>query len=202
VTSHNHETWVRPRWIGAIALVMGITAVCQLLPDSWQDSLRYDRQLTAEGQVWRLLTACFVHLGWAHLALNAAGLLLMSWIFAGDWPPYRWLLALVVAGLVSTLGVHLGNPRVFWLVGLSGALHGLFAFGAIGWIRMGDRTGWALLAGLAAKIVYEQIAGGLPVSAAIVGGAVVEDAHLWGVAGGVLAAGLDALCWRQRPAPL
>jgi rhomboid family GlyGly-CTERM serine protease len=183
-------------------MVLGGMVISQLLPDAWQEGLRYDREQMAAGQAWRLLTACIVHLGWAHLALNGVGLLLMSWIFAADWPPYRWLLALGISGLVSTLGVHLGNPEVFWLVGLSGALHGLFAFGAIGWLRMRERVGWALLAGLAAKILYEQVIGSLAVSEAIVGGAVIEDAHLWGVLGGLLAAGIDRVCWRRGPAPL
>ena len=132
-----------PRWAAPVGALLGLMILCQALPVTWQDGLRYDRELLQAGQGWRLLTAGFVHLGWLHLALNATGLVLMSWIFARDWPPWRWLLALVVAGMISTLGVHLGSPRVFWLIGLSGALHGLFAFGAIGWIRLGDRVGLA-----------------------------------------------------------
>jgi rhomboid family GlyGly-CTERM serine protease len=174
--------------------------LCQALPADWQDWLRYDRGLFQAGQIWRLLTGCLVHLGWLHLALNATGLVLMSWIFARDWPPYRWLLALVVAGVIATLGVYLGSPRVYWLVGLSGALHGLFAFGAIGWIRLGDRLGWVLLAGLAVKIGYEQWAGSLPVSEAVVGGAVITAAHLWGSLGGLVAASFDGVVFKQRPA--
>lgn len=191
-----------PRWAIPVGLLLGLMIVCQALPADWQNLLRYDRVLFQAGQGWRLLTGCLVHLGWPHLALNATGLVLMSWIFARDWPPYRWLLAVVVAGMISTLGVHLASPRVFWLVGLSGALHGLFAFGAIGWIRVGDRLGWALLAGLAVKIGYEQWHGSLPVSEAVVGGPVITAAHFWGVAGGLVAAAVDRLAFKRGPAPL
>ncbi len=190
-----------PRWAIPVGVLLGLMILCQALPAAWQNGLRYDRALLQAGQGWRVLTACFVHLGWLHLALNATGLVLMSWIFARDWPPWRWLLALVVAGVISTFGVHLGSPHVFWLIGLSGALHGLFAFGAIGWIRLGDRVGWLLLAGLALKIGYEQWSGSLPVSEAIVGGPVITAAHLWGALGGVAAAALDRVAFRRGPAP-
>lgn len=190
------------RWTVAIGLLLAAMALLQALPPDWQAMLRYDRGGVLNGQVWRLFTPLFVHLGWAHLGLNGAGLVLMSAIFGADWPPGRWLLALGVAGVVSTLGVHLASPGVFWLVGLSGALHGLFAFGAVGWLRQGDRTGWLLLAGLAAKLIYEQWSGSLALSEAVVGGPVIVAAHLWGCAGGLLAAGLDRLCFRRGPAPL
>ena len=78
-----------------VGLLLGLMVVCQALPADWQNLLRYDRVLFQAGQGWRLLTACLVHLGWPHLALNATGLVLMSWIFARDWPPTAgcWRLA-------------------------------------------------------------------------------------------------------------
>lgn len=191
-----------PRWLAAVAALAAICAFCQALPASWRDALRYARPEFGQGEVWRLLTANFVHLGWPHLALNLTGLLLLSWIFARDWPPYRWVLALLISGIVSTLGVHLFNPGVYWLIGLSGALHGLFAFGAIGWLRQGEQRGWLLLAGLAVKLGYEHWTGGLAITEPIVGGPIITDAHVWGACGGLLAAGLDRLCWRAGPAPL
>lgn len=190
------------RWPMFIGVILAGLVVLQALPSDWQAALRYDRTACLQGEYWRLLTAPWVHLGWAHLALNVVGLILMAWVFARDWPLFRWLLALAVAGLVSTLGVHLGNPDVFWLVGLSGALHGLFGFSAVGWLRMGDRAGWVLLAGLGIKLVYEQWLGSLAISEAIVGGNVVTAAHLWGAVGGLAWAAMDRLCFRRGPAPL
>jgi len=126
----------------------------------------------------------------------------MSWIFGRDWPAYRWVLAVVVAGTMASVGVHAFSPEIAWMIGLSGALHGLFAFGAIGWLRLHERMGWALLLGLVIKLVYEQLTGSLAIYEPIVGGEIVTDAHLWGAIGGVLAAGLDRICWREGPAPL
>lgn len=190
------------RWLVAVLATLVLMGALQALPAGWQDWLRYDRDALAGGQAWRLLTAPLIHLGWAHLGLNAVGLALVSWIFASAWPPWRWLLALGIAGLISTLGVHVANPEVYWLVGLSGALHGLFAFGAVGWVFAGDRMGWVLLAGLGAKLAAEAWLGGMPVSEAIVGGAVITAAHLWGAVGGLIAAALDRGCFHRGPASL
>ena len=190
------------RWFAAIGGLLFLLAICQALPAEWQAVLRYDRVRVTAGEVWRLLTPLLVHLGWAHLLLNATGLVLISVIFGADWPAWRWLLALGLSGLVSTLGVHLANPEVYWLVGLSGALHGLFAFGAVGWVRQGDRIVWLLLAGLEEKVLYEQWTGSLALSEAVVGGPFIVGAHLWGSVGGLTAAGVDRLCFRPAPAPL
>jgi rhomboid family GlyGly-CTERM serine protease len=185
-----------------MALLVAFMVLCQVLPEPLQGYLPYERSLCRDGQVWRLLTAGVIHLGWSHLVLNAAGLLLVTAVFGRDWPVGRWLLALGISAVVSTLGVHLASPEVYWLKGLSGALHGLFAFGAVGWLRLGDRMGWVLLGGLLAKLLYEQWVGAMALTEGFVGGPVIVAAHVWGSVGGLLAAAIDRLGFRQDPAPL
>jgi rhomboid family GlyGly-CTERM serine protease len=185
----------------ALGLSLALVAV-QLLPDAARGTLRYERAAVMDGEAWRLLTANLVHLGWGHLALNVAGLLALAWIFAAQRPPWRWGVALGLACLSTSVGVHLFSPQVHWLVGLSGALHGLFLVGALDWIRAGDRWGWLLLAGLIAKLVAENLTGGLPMTGAMVGGPVITAAHLWGSFGGLAAAGLEAARWRPASARL
>ncbi len=164
--------------------------------------LAYQRAAVDAGEVWRLLTANLVHLGWAHLWLNAAGLILILGIFGPDRSCRDWLLGFVIAGISSSAGVYFMRPDLTVVVGLSGALHGLFVLGAIGWIRSGDRMGWGLLAAIAGKLVYEHFAGAVPLSTEIVGGAVVTEAHLWGAFGGILAGALETWCWHRRSASL
>ena len=177
---------MRP-WLG-LAFIM---TVLQLIPDapSW---LRFDRVLIGTGEVWRLFTANFIHLGWGHLALNVAGLLVLGWLFAEDFPVRDWGLILVISALASSLGIWFWAPDVDRCVGLSGALHGLFAAGGLAWVRAGLGGGIGLLLGGAGKLVYEQTAGSMPFSADVVGGPVVTEAHLWGAIGGILAV---ALLW-------
>ena len=73
-----------------------------------------------------------------------------------------------------------------WYAGLSGVLHGLFAWGAIQDIKAKDKLGWALLIGVIAKVVWEQFSGGSASSAELIGARVAVEAHLAGVLGGVL----------------
>lgn len=190
------------RGLGAAAGLALIMLLVQLLPQAWQDQLRYERAAVAAGQVWRLATANLVHLGWSHFALNLAGLGLIAWIFGPDRSAWRWALALLLSGLATSLGVYLFSPEIHWMVGLSGALHGLFVCGAVGWLAAGDRFGWLLLAGVTAKLAFEQLVGEVPLTAAIVGGSVVTDAHLWGAAGGLLAGVLEWPRWRGQGASL
>ncbi|TDJ46311.1 MAG: rhombosortase [Gammaproteobacteria bacterium] len=188
---------MRP-WLG-LALLM---TVLQLIPDA-QSGLRFDRALIEAGQVWRLFTANFIHLGWGHLALNVAGLLVLGWLFAEDFPLGAWGWILVLSSLASSMGIWFWAPDVDRCVGLSGALHGLFAAGCLAWVRAGPDVGIGvglLLAG-AGKLIYEQTAGSMPFSAGIVGGPVVTDAHLWGAVGGLLAVALLRL-WRRLRARL
>ena len=193
-------TKLHPELIGPLLLV-GLMVVLQTLPDTWQGLLRYERSAVNGGEIWRLLTANFIHLGWAHLALNAAALLVMVSLFTGERPPLGWGVDLVICGVVCSTGLYLFSPEVHWVVGLSGALHGLFLVGACCWIAAGSRVGWVLAIGVCAKVAGEQAFGEMPFSGEIVGGAVVTDAHLWGLIGGVITVGADFL-WRRLKARL
>jgi len=179
-------------WL-ALVVFMG---VLQAIPDApaW---LRYDRAAIDDGQLWRLLTANFIHLGWGHYVLNMAGLMAIAWLFAADYPLGQWALILLVCGITTSVGMHVLNPEISWCVGMSGALHGLFVAGAIAWIGAGDGFGKWLLVGVSAKLGYEQLIGAMPFSEGIVGGAVVTDAHLWGAIGGAVIA-LALYLWRRH----
>lgn len=183
-----------------ISIIVGVAMLAmaglQALPEAWRILLRYDRQAVAQGQVWRLLTAHFVHLGWSHLALNLAGLGLGTWLFGADRSPKRWLIATLVSAIVCGSGLWLLSPGVGWCVGLSGVLHGLMIVGFGSWIISGDRWAWALLGAVLLKLGWEQFGGTMPWSEAMSGGSVITDAHLWGALGGGLFLAGEAL-WRQ-----
>lgn len=136
------------------------------------------------GQWWRILTGNFTHTNFAHLAMNLAGLWLISYIFK---PTVRLLLsALVLISLWVGIAVLMTDMSSY--VGLSGTLHGLFACCALQEARQGRRSSWLLVAGVIAKAVWEQCYGSSLGTEALIQARVATEAHLAGVLGGLLLA--------------
>lgn len=191
---HSLTVWLRRLWPMLVVVVP-----CVLLAfggDAWRDALRYDRTAILHGAWWRLITGNFVHLGWAHLGEDLAGYILLWLLFEDVLPGWRCP-ALIVAGSLGVgLGLLLGDPRLQWYVGISGALNTVWALGAMRLMRRRDGIGWLLGLFLLGKLSYEQWRGPLPLSAAVTGGNVVVDAHLYGAFVGVLLGAL-ALFWRK-----
>ena len=175
-------------------LVPGIVVLCALVlllaGDSGREWLRFDRHGIAAGELWRLLTGHLVHLGLSHTLLNLAGLVLVVVGLAFFLIGLQWLW--VMAGSVGAidLGLWFGAPSLEWYVGLSGLLHGMLGAGIVAGIAA--RSGEALILAVvvAGKLAWEQFAGPLPGSETTSGGAVIVDAHLYGVIGGTLVAAM------------
>jgi rhomboid family GlyGly-CTERM serine protease len=157
---------------------------------------RYDRTALAGGEYWRLLTGHLLHLGWGHLWPNLAALTLIGALFDDVLDRFAWVAITLGAVLAIDGGLYVLAPQVDWYVGLSGVLHGLVAGGALTLVFGKQPLGGWLLAGLGAKLAFEQIAGPLPFTAAATGGPVIIAAHLYGSVGGLLAS--SALCFMRR----
>lgn len=192
--SKNRQCWA------LAAVVSGIAILLQAGGNPVREMLAYTRDGVASGELWRLLSSHFVHLGWTHMWLNLAGLALIAWLVgrAFDW--LRWL----VVGLITIVTIDAGfwflYPSLGWYVGLSGLLHGLLVAGLYRGIRERDRESIVLLCFVLAKLAWEQISGGpLPGSEATSGGTVIVNAHLYGTVGGALAGAL--LMHRAEPRP-
>ena len=169
--------------------LLAVLLPCMLLAgfgDPARLALRYDRIAVLHGEVWRLISASFVHLGPGHLAEDMAGLVLL-WLLLEDALP-GWRIPVLIAwgSLAVGFGLFIGDPGIGWYVGISGALDTLWAAGSLELIRRRDRFGWLLMGLLLLKLAYEQFLGPLPFSVAGTGGAVIVDAHLYGALGGVL----------------
>jgi len=165
-----------------------IALLITFLGENTSDVLQYDSQAIAEGEIWRLVTAHVVHLGWSHLWLNLAGLLLVFVFFADCLKLRFWIFAFAVNALLISLLVYFLNPEIRWYVGLSGVLHGLFVVGGIADIRVRKWEGISFTLIVLAKVIYEQIAGPLPGSEEAAGGPVLVDAHFYGAMIGLIMA--------------
>jgi rhomboid family GlyGly-CTERM serine protease len=174
-------------WLLPLAAA-GIAAVLAVSGDSGREWLSYDRPALRAGELWRLFSGHFVHLGLSHLLLNLAGLLLIWYLVGDSYTRRQWLFVAVAAILGVDVGLWVWEPDLTWYVGMSGLLHGLLAAGVVVQARSGRPEIWILAAGLVAKLVYEQISGPLPGSEASSGGNVIVAAHVYGACSGVLAA--------------
>jgi rhomboid family GlyGly-CTERM serine protease len=173
-------------WGLALLLACALLMLPEIGGDAARLALRYEREGIMAGQLWRLLTAHFVHLGLEHAALNALGLVLMWALFARDFRPTAWLLILASSIAAIDIGLWLRDSTVEWYVGSSGALHGIMAAGTLAHLRRRDLDGWILAVFMIVKLSYEYWTGALPFADG--GATVVVSAHLYGAIGGLLAA--------------
>ena len=140
-----------------------VIALFCVLTGAWADIarelLRYDRPAIAAGELWRLLTGHFVHLGYQHLAVNLAGLGIV-WLLVGrrfgDW---QWVLVAAISIAAINAGFWWLDTDLTWYVGLSGLLHGLLAAGAIRGIRELPLESVIICLVVVAKLAYEQFLG-------------------------------------------
>ncbi|MBT8135469.1 MAG: rhombosortase [Gammaproteobacteria bacterium] len=191
VQEHLARTW-------PLLLTALLVTVIAAGGDTARDVLRYDRSAVDAGvQWWRLLSGHLVHLGLSHTLLNLAGLALVILLFPREYTAWQWWLLLLGGAAGISAGFVLLRVDLVWYVGLSGILHGLFAAGAVRWIRVGDLEGYALALFLVGKLAWEQWNGALPLSVSTSGGPVVVDAHLYGAVIGTVFALVLQRDWRR-----
>ncbi|WP_368163904.1 rhombosortase [Aeromonas sp. R6-2] len=150
------------------------------------DALSFQREAIAHGQWWRIITGNLVHTNGWHLSLNLVGLWLLAQIFHDELNSRCLLTVLGLCALGVTLGIWLWCPQTQWYMGLSGALHGLFAWGVVQELGR-RRSAGLLLIGLLLKLYIDWQGGdsGGP-SAALIGARVHVESHLIGAMAGLL----------------
>jgi rhomboid protease GluP len=82
--------------------------------------------LLLEGQWWRLLTSCFVHIGIIHLFLNMYSLWVLGPVSERLWGRGPYLCIYLLAGIGGSCAAMVRHPD-FMLAGASGCLWGLMA---------------------------------------------------------------------------
>jgi rhomboid family GlyGly-CTERM serine protease len=182
--SEQHLPAVSDGWLLPIVAAL-ISGAIMLGGDAASEWLRFDRAQIEAGQIWRLVSGHFAHLGLSHFVLNAAGLGLAWYLVGQNLSRTQWLAVVLGSILCIDLGFWLFEPNLGWYVGLSGLLHGVLVAGIVaGWQK--DRSMALILALLIfAKLAYEQAVGPLPGSETSSGGTVVVVAHLYGAIGGL-----------------
>jgi len=172
--------------IGRYKLWLVLMALCLLIQLLHGEPIfRFDRQLIAQWQWWRLLSGHLTHLNWSHFLLNMAGLVMVVFFFAHYQSDKYWAGALIFIALFCSAGLML-DMQLNRYVGLSGVLHGLFIIGGRWELKRYTASGAALLLLIIAKLIWEQLSGALPGSEEMTGGRVAVNAHLYGAIAGAV----------------
>ncbi len=202
--AYGHRLLQAARQGGAALALAGAVLAAAALPAPARQALRFERDAVQDGELWRLLTAHFVHTGAQHMALNLAALGLLVLLAPGGYwrcSRRRALEFTAVCGLLS-LGLLASRPDLGWYLGLSGAAHGLLVMVTLELLRLHRLLAIVLAAGLAAKLAAEQLWGAPASTAALVGAPVIVDAHLLGALAGLLTGITTWIAERlRRPAP-
>ncbi|CAD5276470.1 Membrane protein [Alteromonas sp. 38] len=178
-----------------LALCAIVAFFLEPLSGKW---LAYDRFAIQGLETWRLLSGNIVHTNGYHLLLNLSGLTLLWALHGEHYRIGRFLKVFVWCSLGTSAGLYLFSEDLIWYAGLSGALHGIFVWGALMDIMNKMRSGWILLGGVALKVIYEQVSGSSAQVAALIDAKVAIDSHLFGALSGLIIFTLMWLTAKKR----
>ncbi|CAM3132012.1 rhombosortase [Vibrio rarus] len=164
-----------------------------LLIPTLSDALRWEHDLIATHQWWRLITGNFTHTNLYHLLMNLAGLWVICYLFNARVKP----LLIVIGLLSSAIGVGLLFTSTHTYYGFSGVLHGLFAWYAYQEVESGKHSSWFLLAGLGLKLLAENSGFVTISSAELINARVSTESHLIGAISGLIIALLASKVLKQ-----
>ncbi len=162
----------------------------------------WSRSGLENGELWRLVTGHWVHLGAGHLALNLAGVTVVCLLFRRHPPLKEWIAYLLISPLVISLGLLWQAPDLAWYRGFSGCLHGLLVFTAL--FNLSSERRWSLLvlAFMAVKLVAENTLYNPATENTLIGGRVILQSHWLGALTGATAGLMSILAerWFRKPA--
>ncbi|WP_105168274.1 rhombosortase [Pseudoalteromonas sp. T1lg23B] len=174
---------IQKQYILPPLLLISISTLLMLFDaNTW---LAFDRS-QVEQQWWRVFTGQFMHTNWAHLLLNALGVMFIWVLHAEHRSMQTYFFHIMFLALWTGLGIWLFCPDIRIYTGLSGLLHGVIVWGALKDVQMGMKSGILLFVGVWAKLIWEQIQGPSPEVGALIDSRVAIEAHLIGAVGGLV----------------
>lgn len=185
-----------PRYYLPYLLLALLMLLLAMLPETMQQVLQYQRGTIGNGQLWRLFSGHLLHSNHWHLVMNLAGLLLAMLLHGHYYRALTLCWQWPFCALLISLALYFYSADMAIYVGLSGLLHSMLTLGALRDIELHITSGWLLLAALLAKVGWEQWQGPDAQLAQLIEASVATEAHLYGVAAGLVAAALARLTQR------
>jgi rhomboid family GlyGly-CTERM serine protease len=150
---------------GASLILVAFAVAVSVLPGA-ADCLQYDRLAIADGALWRIVTAHFVHWSGEHLIWDGLALGVLGWLCEREGAG-RFLACVAVSAITISAILWFSEPGMATYRGLSGIDSALFAMLATrilcdaaaerDWLRIG-LTGLVAV-GFAAKVGFEMASG-------------------------------------------
>ena len=165
------------------ALVILLAIYCTY----YQDFFLYQKELLEQGQLWRLFSGHFVHLNNKHLILNLIAWVVIFFLGINYLSSLKWVALLFILTLSISIGLYYIVPAIIFYGGLSGVLHGYFAYILVEWIKNKQKIAWFILFFLIAKVLSENFSDIGASTAGYLDIQVVAEVHLIGVLVGILA---------------
>jgi membrane associated rhomboid family serine protease len=129
-------------------ILVAINVIVFILSYLFQNIVLYGAQINGavlHGEVWRLVTAMFLHNDPLHLAVNMLSLFFVGRAVEVYYGPWRYLLIYFLSGIGGGLLFLFTSPADAAVVGASGAIFGIF--GAIGVFYIANRRALGTYAG-------------------------------------------------------
>lgn len=187
-----------PYWVALVVSLLCVGLyITGLVTPVIDHLLVYRRSSIEAGQWWRLITGNLLHTNHWHLLMNLAGLWIILFLHHFHYRAKGLTLLFILLCSLEGIGLYLGYPLLLSYVGLSGMLHGLFAYGAVQDIQRRIRSGYLLLLGVIVKVGHEQFYGASDEVSTMIGARVATEAHLVGLLCGLLCGGVMLLLYKQ-----
>lgn len=165
----------------AIFILMAITGVNIIIPDNeslllWGANFRPD---TLDGEWWRLMTSCFLHIGVFHLLMNMYALMYIGLLLEPYLGKSRFLSAYLLTGIAGSVASLYWNEFTI-SAGASGAIFGMYGvFLAMLTTNLIEKSARkALLISIAVFVGYNLLNG--------LKGGIDNAAHIGGLLSGLL----------------
>ena len=146
----------------------------------------YEYREIQQGEWWRFISNSFCHTNLPHFLMNSLGLIVITALFiktfkeASIWPLF------IFSSIFISFCIYFIEAENIRYVGLSGVLHGFFAYGVCRDCLRRDRWGYILAGALIAKLISEQYFGSSQAATELINAPVLVNAHFYGAIAGVV----------------
>ena len=178
-------------------LIVGLISIAAFLCEPMSsDYFALERTWWSQGNYYQIVSGHFLHTNFIHLLFNLLGLLLLWALHGDDYGVASYLAKFLIVCMGISFCMYFFSDDIVWYVGLSGVIHGVFAWGCIRDLENKVFSGWLLLIGLALKVGNEQLNGAGSLMPKLIDASIAIDSHLYGAIIGLLV-GIVSLLRRQ-----